>query len=105
MSPPTNRDADHTVADHPDCTSLGNDVLGQGGNAVDAAVAASFCMAAVAPHVTGLGGGGIMLIHMNRSNKSVVIDFRETAPDHAMNDRYRNTCLISISREKRVISH
>ena len=45
---------------------MGNEILSSGGNAVDAAVAASFCMAAVAPHVTGLGGGGIMLVHENR---------------------------------------
>ena len=102
MSPASDADADHTISDHPLCTEAGNDILAEGGNAVDAAVAAQFCMAAVAPHVTGIGGGGVMLVHMNRrrdlklpnmfkltcinlkypfSNKSVVIDFRETAPD------------------------
>jgi gamma-glutamyltranspeptidase/glutathione hydrolase len=87
VTPPTNADADHTVSDHPVCTELGNDILGMGGNSVDAAVAATFCMAVVAPHLTGIGGGGMMLIHINRKNESVVIDFRETAPNNARNER------------------
>ena len=70
MSPATDADADHSVSDHPLCTEVGNDILADGGNAVDAAVAASFCMAAVAPHVTGIGGGGVMLVHMNRRSVS-----------------------------------
>ena len=41
---------------------------------MDAAVAATFCMAAVAPHVTGIGGGGIMLVHMNRRSVSGLLD-------------------------------
>ncbi len=38
--------------------------------------------------MTGIGGGGFMLYHSHRTNKSVVIDFRETAPENARNDRY-----------------
>jgi gamma-glutamyltranspeptidase/glutathione hydrolase len=34
----------------------------------------------VAPHLTGLGGGGTMLIHRHRQNKTTVVDFREAAP-------------------------
>ena len=34
------------------------------------------------------GGGGMMLIHEHRSNKSVIIDFRETAPASATNEKY-----------------
>ena len=55
--------SDATVSDHPSCTDVGDRILAAGGNAVDAAVAASFCLAAVAPHMTGLGGGGVMLVH------------------------------------------
>ena len=40
------------------------------------------------PHITGIGGGGLMLIHSHRKNTSVVIDFRETAPENARNDRF-----------------
>ena len=81
------QDADHAVSDHPACTALGNEVMKLGGNAVDAAVGASLCLALVAPHVTGLGGGGLMMVHDHRANTSKVIDFRETTPENVRNDR------------------
>ena len=51
---PLVEDANKVVTDHDACTSIGDEVLQQGGNAVDAAVAATVCMAVVQPHVTGL---------------------------------------------------
>ena len=42
----------------------------------------------VDPHVSGLGGGGVMLLHQHRTNRSVVVDFRETVPEGARNDRF-----------------
>ena len=47
-------DANKVVTDHNACTTIGDEVLKLGGNAVDAAVAATVCMAVVEPHVTGL---------------------------------------------------
>lgn len=44
------------VTDHEACTAIGGQVLEDGGNAVDAAVAASMCLGVVHFHVTGLGG-------------------------------------------------
>lgn len=44
------------AADHTDCSLIGTSILHKGGNAVDAAVAATLCMTVVAPHKTGLGG-------------------------------------------------
>ena len=64
------------VADNAECSGIGEKVLGMGGNAVDAAVAAAVCQALVEPHVSGLGGGGVMLIHQHRKDKSYVVDFR-----------------------------
>ena len=64
------------VADNAECSGIGELVLGMGGNAVDAAVAAAVCQALVEPHVSGLGGGGVMLIHQHRKDKSYVVDFR-----------------------------
>ncbi|KAJ3586601.1 hypothetical protein NHX12_012997 [Muraenolepis orangiensis] len=68
------------VTDVSQCTSLGFEVLGQRGSSVDAAIAAALCLGVVHPHTSGIGGGGVMLVHDIRNNKTQVIDFRETAP-------------------------
>ncbi|KAM9344321.1 glutathione hydrolase 7 [Pholidichthys leucotaenia] len=68
------------VTDVAQCTSLGFDVLGKQGSSVDAAIAAVLCLGIVHPHTSGLGGGGVMLVHNIRKNETRVIDFRETAP-------------------------
>uniref|UniRef100_A0A4W4FUY7 Gamma-glutamyltransferase 7 n=1 Tax=Electrophorus electricus TaxID=8005 RepID=A0A4W4FUY7_ELEEL len=68
------------VTDADRCTSLGLDVLAEQGSSVDAAIAAALCLGIVHPHSSGIGGGGVMLVHDIRNNKSRVIDFRETAP-------------------------
>ena len=47
------------VTDHPNCSQIGADVLRDGGNAVDAAVAAGLCLSVALPSRAGLGGGGI----------------------------------------------
>ncbi|XP_066997553.2 glutathione hydrolase 7 [Anabrus simplex] len=63
------------------CSVIGTDILKRGGNAVDAAVASTFCMGVVNPHVTGLGGGGFLLVYDHRKKMVLdVIDFREEAP-------------------------
>lgn len=68
------------VSDHYNCSKIGSEILGLGGNAVDAAVAAGICLAVTVPHQAGIGGGGVMLIYQHRKNKTVVIDFLETSP-------------------------
>ena len=55
-------------------------VFDQGGNIYDAAVAASFAISVERPHSTGLGGGGFMLIHSEKSKEDTAYDFREMAP-------------------------
>ena len=64
------------VTDHPNCSQIALDILKEGGNAVDAAVAAGFCLSVTVPDRAGLGGGGVMMIHQLRSNTSTVIDFQ-----------------------------
>src|SRR5712671_1240849 len=61
---------------------VGVSVLKNGGNAVDAAVATGFAMAATHPFAGNLGGGGYMLIRM-ADGRTTFIDFREKAPARA----------------------
>lgn len=68
------------VTDVSQCTALGFSVLGKQGSSVDAAVTAALCLGVVHPHTSGIGGGGVMLVHDIRKNETRVIDFRETAP-------------------------
>ncbi|XP_043080012.1 glutathione hydrolase 7 isoform X1 [Puntigrus tetrazona] len=74
------------VTDVARCTSLGFDVLAKQGSSVDAAIAASLCLGIIHPHTSGIGGGGVMLVHDIRRNESRVIDFRETAPSGIRED-------------------
>ena len=62
------------------------DILAAGGNAVDAAIAASFALAVTYPEAGNIGGGGFMLVHMD--GVSDFIDYRETAPLLAHKDMY-----------------
>jgi len=67
---------------------IGAEILSNGGNAVDAAVATSFALAVVLPRAGNLGGGGFMLIHLKEEGKTVAIDYRERAPLKATRDMY-----------------
>ena len=67
---------------------IGRDVLAQGGNAVDAAVATGFAMAVTYPRAGNIGGGGFMLIHLVDGNKDISIDYRERAPAAATRDMF-----------------
>ena len=66
-----------------------------GGNAVDAAIAASFAMSVLRPQSTGLGGGGFMLIYLKEKNQTMVLDFRERAPLKADSKLYGGNTKLS----------
>jgi gamma-glutamyltranspeptidase/glutathione hydrolase len=68
------------VAQEKIAARIGADILKQGGNAVDAAVATGFAMAVTYPRAGNVGGGGFMVIHLTDRNQDVAIDYRETAP-------------------------
>lgn len=61
-------------------------IMRQGGNAVDAAIATAFTLAVTYPEAGNIGGGGFMLIWFN--NKPYFLDYRETAPKAAHRDMY-----------------
>lgn len=73
---------------HPLATQAGMDMLTSGGNAFDAAVAVTATLAVVEPFGSGIGGGGLWLLHESRKNKEIMIDGRETAPAAASRDMY-----------------
>lgn len=70
-------------------SQVGAEVLGNGGNAVDAAVAVGFALAVVLPRAGNLGGGGFMLIHQP-GEATISLDFRERAPAAARADMFLN---------------
>ncbi|EIQ9062136.1 gamma-glutamyltransferase [Escherichia coli] len=68
-------------------TQVGVDILKEGGNAVDAAVAVGYALAVTHPQAGNLGGGGFMLIRTKDGN-TTAIDFREMAPAKATRDMF-----------------
>ena len=66
---------------------VGAEVMKQGGNAVDAAVAVGFALAVTFPEAGNLGGGGYMVIRL-ADGRVAALDYRETAPLAASRDMY-----------------
>ncbi|MDL1894447.1 hypothetical protein FBQ87_16405, partial [Sphingobacteriales bacterium CHB3] len=68
-------------------TQAGVDILKNGGNAIDAAIAVGFTLAVTYPEAGNIGGGGFMLIRLANST-TTMIDFREKAPAKASRNMY-----------------
>jgi len=73
---------------HPLASEAAAEVLREGGNAADAAVAAAFALSVVEPQSSGIGGGGFALVYVARERRVHAIDFRETAPGAARPDMF-----------------
>src|SRR3954454_23091138 len=72
----------------PDATRVAIEVLRAGGNAVDAAIAATARRGVPEPYVAGIGGGGFMTIYRARDHRVATIDGRETAPQSFPQDAF-----------------
>ena len=70
------------------CSDIGNDTLNANGSAVDAAIAAMFCLGVINMQSSGVGGGGVMLVYSRKLKNAKVIDFRETAPAATTSDMF-----------------
>ncbi|NLB14063.1 MAG: gamma-glutamyltransferase [Gammaproteobacteria bacterium] len=71
-------------------TDAGLEVLANGGNAFDAAIAVSATLGLVEPESSGIGGGGFMLLRRGKDGREVFVDARERAPLAATRDMYRD---------------
>ncbi len=76
------------VAVSPKGAEAGANVLEQGGNAVDAAIATAFAMSVTHPAAGNIGGGGFMLVYPSDGSPAVFIDYREKAPLASTRDMF-----------------
>ena len=76
---------------HPIAAQVGVDVLKNGGNAVDAAVATGFCLNVIEPWNSSIAGHGQMIVHMTSERRSVAVDYGHRAPRSSTADMFRVT--------------
>jgi gamma-glutamyltranspeptidase/glutathione hydrolase len=79
-------------------TGVGAAILKQGGNAVDAAVAAAFALGVCEPQASGLGGQTMMLLHMEEEGKTIAMDGSSRAPSRAVTELFQ-------TRKQRLYGH
>ena len=72
---------------HPIASKIGIDILKQGGNAFDAAIAVHFALSVVYPNAGNIGGGGFLVYRLDNGEVGT-LDFREKAPEKSYRDMY-----------------
>ncbi|MCT7952099.1 gamma-glutamyltransferase [Ancylothrix sp. C2] len=76
------------VSAHLLASDAGVEMLKQGGNAIDAAVATAFAISVVEPFSAGIGGGGFAMVRLTENAEIKALDFRERAPQKATQNMY-----------------
>ncbi|HEY7690575.1 MAG TPA: gamma-glutamyltransferase [Dongiaceae bacterium] len=89
-SKPVAAKSEMVVAAHPLAAETGLRILQNGGNAVDAAIAAQMVLTLVEPQSSGIGGGGFLLFHDGKTRGLSFYDGRETAPSRATQNMFLN---------------
>ncbi|RTQ86734.1 gamma-glutamyltransferase [Lysinibacillus telephonicus] len=69
-------------------TQIGAEVLERGGNAIDAAIAIQYALTVVEPMMSGIGGGGFMMVYDGNTKETTIINSRERAPAGATPDMF-----------------
>src|SRR3989442_6504397 len=100
-NPATGQDA-MVVSAHPLATQAGVEILKQGGNAIDAAVAVAFALEVVLPDAGNIGGGGF-IVHRSAGGEVTALDYREAAPAAATHDMYLDSA--RNPTDKSVVGH
>lgn len=77
------------VCAHPLASEVGSNIMKNGGNAIDAAIATQWALAVVYPGAGNIGGGGFMVARFN-NQPAFTLDYRETAPSKASENMYLN---------------
>src|ERR1044072_138997 len=90
------------VSAHPRASAAGGEVLKEGGNAIDAAVAVAFALEVVLPDAGNIGGGGF-IVHRTAAGEVTALDYREAAPAAATHDMYLDAA--GNPTEKSVVGH
>lgn len=88
ITPPLRSKKGMVVSASPLASEAGLLMLKKGGNAVDAAVATTFAISVVEPFSAGIGGGGFLLFHAQKTGEIKALDFRERAPIKATKNMY-----------------
>ena len=78
------------VSAHPLASKVGVEILKEGGNAIDAAIATQLALAVVYPNAGNLGGGGFLVARLS-NGEQLALDYREMAPGAATRDMYIDT--------------
>lgn len=73
---------------HPLASEIGAEVLRKGGNAIDASIAIQFALNVVEPMMSGIGGGGFMMVYDGKTKKTTIVNSRERAPQGATPDMF-----------------